>query len=408
MENHPIPQDVTGFKFKLIGSVTVKQFLYILGGGILAVVCFILPFSYFIKIPLALFFGGLGAMLAFVPIEGRPMDVMAKNFLKALPAENQYIYRKSGAAALIGEFFSPRITTLQKQTLQQARPTNNLEERRKLLYGALRKSRRPDENEEKALSNINSYLNEAVHAASPTVQNVDLPPTPSSPLSIVTPLPEQHIQSTTNIVMPQPQTLETPIAKPTPQIQDADTKPAFEPKREEIKVETTPRKQTPAQAEEEIKEMQKFEDVSIPKNESPQRQAVNPNESSNVTTIAQDATLKAGFPQLPDVANVVMGIIKDPRGKILPNILVEIMDTNGTPVRAFKTNSLGQFAAATQLPDGEYNVILEDPRKQHEFEQIRIILDGEIFQPLEIISTDQREKLRQELFGGSKQPQVQA
>lgn len=96
MENHPIPQDVTGFKFKLIGSVTVKQFLYILGGGILAVVCYILPISAFIKIPLSAIFGGIGVMLAFVPIEGRPMDVMAKNFLKAFPSENQYIYKKKG------------------------------------------------------------------------------------------------------------------------------------------------------------------------------------------------------------------------------------------------------------------------------------------------------------------------
>lgn len=70
MENHPIPQDVTGFKFKLIGSVTVKQFLYILAGGILAIVCYILPVSPFIKLPLAFICGGMGVMLAFVPIEG--------------------------------------------------------------------------------------------------------------------------------------------------------------------------------------------------------------------------------------------------------------------------------------------------------------------------------------------------
>src|SRR5690348_3164279 len=107
MENHPIPQDVTGFKFKLIGSVTVKQFLYILGGGILAAICFVLPFSGLIKVPLAILFGSIGTAVAFVPIEGRPMDVMLKNFLKALPSENQYIFKKRGAEALISDFFMP-------------------------------------------------------------------------------------------------------------------------------------------------------------------------------------------------------------------------------------------------------------------------------------------------------------
>jgi len=136
--------------------------------------------------------------------------------------------------------------------------------------------------------------------------------------------------------------------------------------------------------------------------------AVTPNETINVTSVAPAASLKAGFPELPDTPNIVMGIIKDPRGRIIPNILVEIMDLQGIPVRAFKTNALGQFAAATPLPNGEYNVVLEDPRKQNEFEQIQITLNGEIFQPLEIISVDQREKLRRELFGGTQSAQAQA
>src|SRR4029078_9064235 len=96
MENHPIPQDVTGFKFKLIGSVTVKQFLYLLGFGILATVCFMLGISPFIKYPLMLLFGSIGTSLAFLPIEGRPMDVMLTNFVKAIPSENRYIFRKRG------------------------------------------------------------------------------------------------------------------------------------------------------------------------------------------------------------------------------------------------------------------------------------------------------------------------
>ena len=99
MENHPIPQDVTGFKFKLIGSVTVKQFLYLLGFGILTTVAFILPVNILLKIPMMVVFALLGISLAFVPIEGRPMDVMLFNFAKAIPSENRYIYRKRGAGA---------------------------------------------------------------------------------------------------------------------------------------------------------------------------------------------------------------------------------------------------------------------------------------------------------------------
>ena len=115
MENHPIPQDVTGFKFKLIGSVTVKQFLYLLGFGILATICFVLGISPFIKYPLMALFAGIGVGLAFVPIEGRPMDTMISNFAKTIPAENRFIFRKRGVNLAQFEFFkitvAPKLMT---------------------------------------------------------------------------------------------------------------------------------------------------------------------------------------------------------------------------------------------------------------------------------------------------------
>jgi hypothetical protein len=82
------------------------------------------------------------------------------------------------------------------------------------------------------------------------------------------------------------------------------------------------------------------------------------------------------------------------------------MSTQGIPVRAFKTNALGQFTAATPLANGEYEVILEDPKKANEFEKIHITLDGSIFEPLEINSVDDRERLRRELFGGQQGQQI--
>jgi hypothetical protein len=97
MENHPIPQDITGFQFKLIGDMTVKQFAYIAGGAIIAWVTYILPLPFLIKVPLAIIFGAIGAGFAFVPVQGRPMDVMIANFFKAVFNPTQYIYQKQGA-----------------------------------------------------------------------------------------------------------------------------------------------------------------------------------------------------------------------------------------------------------------------------------------------------------------------
>lgn len=363
MENHPIPQDVTGFKFKLIGSVTIKQFLYLLGGGILAIIIFVLPFSAFLRIPLSLFVGALGAALAFIPIEGRPMDIMIKNFIKALPAENQYIYRKRGAEVLISAFFTPPKVVTQAQSTTQ--PTN-LESKRALLYKTLSSSAgySPDENERTALSNITTYFDSPQPASVPRQMVDNIPQEPS----------EEPVKTELKIAQP-PTTSpepETIVAKPAPVVRQPE-------KIQEIPAAPTP---TP----------------------TPAPQGVTPNQTETVTSVAPEAQLKAGFPQLPDSPNVFLGIVKDPRGRVLPNILVELMDKQGVPVRAFKTNALGQFRAATALPNGDYTVVLEDQRKQNEFENISVTFDGSIFQPLEIISTDQREKLRRELFGANSQP----
>ncbi len=411
MENHPIPQDVTGFKFKLIGSITVKQFLYIVAGGILAAVCFILPITAFIRIPLAVIFGGLGTAIAFIPIDGRPMDVMLKNFLKALPAENQYIFKKRGAEALITEFFTPQTAVVVKQEQVKTDADKALEDRRALLYKTLKHSDKPDAKEQEVLTNINQYLHESTHSASPPQQNIDAIPSPVAAVQIVTPPTtienDKTFESLQIVSPPKVRPIETPIAKPSPVIQEVE-KPNFVAPPQPIQPQpvTQPEPQAPrvdATPEENI--------VTTPATPlqtvaaAPVAQGVAPDESKNVTSVVPETSLQAGFPSLPDTPNIVMGIIKDPRGKVIPNILVEIMSQQGIPVRAFKTNALGQFAAATPLPNGEYNVLLEDPRKQNEFEQIHISLTGDIFNPIEIISTDQREKLRQELFGQTKAAQ---
>src|SRR3989344_5677744 len=95
MENHPIPQDITGFQFKLIGDMTIKQFAYLASGSVLAWIAFSLPVPFLIKLPFLTIFLVFGISFAFFSIEGRPVDTMVVNFLKAAFSPTQYIYQKT-------------------------------------------------------------------------------------------------------------------------------------------------------------------------------------------------------------------------------------------------------------------------------------------------------------------------
>ncbi len=366
MENHPIPQDVTGFKFRLIGSVTIKQFLYILGAGAFCGIIFILPISFLIKLPLITFIAGIGAGLAFLPIEGRPMDVMLMNFLKALPAENRYIFRKQGTQTLLHKYF-----TLQepKTVVKKEGPTQKDNRRELLINRLVRKSApyRADDSERKQITNIQGIFD---NADTPVT---GLPGVNTSPLA-------QRAYST--VVKPPSSPAQKDATKPIATIQPAQKTPPHpivQPEPPHAPIDTLPK----------------------PNHVQSPQKIHTPISSTSAKTVAPENQIASGFPHIPDTPNVVLGIVKDPRGKVLPNIIVEVVDENKNPVRAFKTNALGQFASATPLSAGKYFMMLEDTRHIHEFSPIEIQMKNEIFQPLEIISTDQREKLRQELFGSA-------
>jgi hypothetical protein len=125
---------------------------------------------------------------------------------------------------------------------------------------------------------------------------------------------------------------------------------------------------------------------------------------SVVTVInTQAAATKAGLPRLTNIANVITGLVKDGAGNFLPGILVTVINGEGMPMRALKTNKLGQFAASTPLGSGTYYVEIEDPRERFTFSRVQITLTGAVVPAIEIIAKSQkqlsREKLTQEIFG---------
>lgn len=95
MEQHPIPRQITTFEFKLIGFLTIKQFIYLIVFiPIGFVVYYVFPIP-LLNVLLGILTGALGFAFAFLPINDRPMDVWIRNFFKRLFSPTQYLYRKA-------------------------------------------------------------------------------------------------------------------------------------------------------------------------------------------------------------------------------------------------------------------------------------------------------------------------
>ncbi|MEX2007508.1 MAG: PrgI family protein [Candidatus Levyibacteriota bacterium] len=380
MEGHPIPQDITGFQFKLIGDMTIKQFAYLACGAVLAWIFYALPLPGIIKLPISAFFALAGVGFAFFPISGRPMDIMAVNFIKALFTPSQYVYQKTGGSLSPIGFMNA-----------EEEPKNEVDKKEMVFFSSL--FQRNQNNSQPQAPRI--ITSEVVGGEKPREKKE-----PASQEGGNVQEKEEHLAQEEQVIKKELQEAKTQeeAAVNTPSSQDMHQKVL---ELEKILNETTAQRQ---ELERQILELQKKLNNTQPQNALAFNADAPKKETKNVRSIPSALARSTGVPIAPDFPNLLTGIVKDPRGNPLPNILVEVKDKERNPVRAFKTNGLGQFASATALANGIYDIVFEDPRGQHKFDIVEINATGEIILPLEIISQDAREELRKSLFsaqGGS-------
>ena len=98
MEQHPVPQNITSFEFRLIGDMTVKQFFLLTAGVIFGFIFWQLPLPTLIGKPIALFLFFLGVAFAFLPIEDRPLHRWLLAFIKSIYSPTQFFFQKSEKA----------------------------------------------------------------------------------------------------------------------------------------------------------------------------------------------------------------------------------------------------------------------------------------------------------------------
>lgn len=93
IQQHPVPQDISNYKFRLIGDMTIKQFASLGISIVLSVMIYSAPLPFFFKYPLSFIFLVLGVGMAFVPVQGRTLDVWIIAFIKSIYSPTQYIWK---------------------------------------------------------------------------------------------------------------------------------------------------------------------------------------------------------------------------------------------------------------------------------------------------------------------------
>ncbi len=370
MEQHPIPQNITAYKFRLVGDMTLKQFLELASGLVIAWLIFNSNANVLLRwtfSPIALVFG---FALAFLPIEDRPLDQWIINFFKAIYQPTQFIYRPQTKNLSFLDPIKPRPVQVQTKTSQP----QQLEEYLKSLPAS--PTTAFDQAEQKYLEHIRNLFGVLGNKLPKNAFAKDDPGThPPQPIkSSVKGVRIRKLSHPKMCLLPHAtvyQSLPEPTlaAMPTPQSPTTPTTP------KPVSAPLKPTAAKPAPTVKPAKTIAKPKPVSTPIKPPP----------ASTAPITQAVFVKdLIMPHTSDKPNLVSGITLDKAGKIVSNVILEIKDAKGYPVRALKSNKLGQFFIATSLSDGIYQIKAEHP--DHRFAIIKLEAKGEIIPPLKIQS----------------------
>lgn len=429
MEQHPVPRNITGFQFHLVGDMTLKQFGYLAGGVVSAYFIYKFPLPGILSLPLAALVALSGVAFAFLPIQERPLDRWLVAFIKSIYSPTQFIWRKENAPLpLLTQGMLRTITAIDsKHSANHQLANQKLAAYLASLPPTLEKS--VNLREKAYIENTLSLFN------SPGFQSdtITAPPLPVNLSPIAAPKLEKLSFKGKVTQLPTPKETAKSVPKkisPTPhQTPKAEEKPAEGKQAETLKAEAlklkeelgrqTISKERFLELEQKLNELltekerltSELTDLRQKENKPtsiPVKPVVTegkPTEPTVKSVSARAVKDLTGMPSMPTIGNIIIGVIRDNLERLLPGIIVTVKDLSGMPVRAFKTNKLGQFAAATPLTNGNYIIEIEDPQKRYQFDLIEISLNGDIFMPIEIIAKGNREimrdKLTKEIFGNN-------
>lgn len=323
MQQHPVPQQISSYEFKLVGDMTLKQFFQIAGGGVVALLIYASPLPGIIKWPLMLLSAFLGIVLAFIPVEERPFSAWIASFFKAVYSPTQYEWVPGASEEVFAK------GAKEAEIIAPGGEEKALEYLKSI-----------------PLPKILSAFEEAEEKFFDYVQGLfhSIPSPPSATSSGQAPTPQTQ-----------------PFA--VPQVEEVPTAPP-------VKVELQPPSTSSGQAAQ--------QPAYTPQGISP---VLTSQQGQSQATQAK-FTPEAAPPSPPEIANTIVGQVLTPEGKIIEGAILEVKDSGGLPVRALKSSKVGHFMTATPLPDGEYRIEIE--KDGFVFDNVKFPASGGIIPPIEI------------------------
>jgi len=335
-EQHPIPQQISSYQFRLVGDMTLKQFFQVGGGALISIIIYSSGLAPFVKWPLVLISFLLGVGLAFFPIQDRPLERWLAAFFRSIYSPTifkwqstgkPYVFYQSENAASLATPNTPK-TPSSGAVAPETPPVDK--NQGEVLTAQIQLEKKEND----FFSRITKILGGGLFGSSAA---------------------DTSANTTENI------------------------SPQFPPTQTQVQIGPRPG--------------QKYDFVQTPQIQTNHVQNIPINNAQDMTSTViatqgqqVQVSSKAQFsaqaaPPTPStLPNVPVGQVLTDDGRIVEGAILEIRDSDGRPARAIKTNKLGHFSIATPLISGEYQIITE--KDGYEFKPISLNIKGEIVPPI--------------------------
>ena len=407
MEQHPIPRQITTFEFKLIGFMTLKQFVYLIVGFPLAYIVYILFPIPLLNILLGVLVAAGACVMAFVPIMDRSVDEWVKNVYKRLQNPTQYYYQKNNEPLyflkdlyfladphhMIAHVESKeKLSEYLSRTRQKQRPNY-----RKKEIGTLLTTDTTDLNKKPVVSanpapmpvpttgitqpvvaqQAGSGWNMAASVSSsmPSVPPVVAQTQPSmAGTSVQPPIPVQVIPPAPEVPAPVTPQITAPDV---PQMPVVPPQPSLEPQ----EAASQPRLQMVTEA---------LEDPVKPQAPLVTPQIIPPGAGAMSNSAGTAGTTAPQLQSMPQktAEPFFMGVVYNSKKIPIPGILVYVKDDQDKPMRLMKTNPHGVFATYSALPPNTYTFEIKDPNGTYFFDTMKLSVEQTNPNPFEFHSNE--------------------
>lgn len=329
MEQHPIPQNISSYQFRLVGDMTLKQFFELAGGVLVGLLIYATPLMGIIKWPFIILSVIMGVLLAFVPLGERPLEQWIFAFFRTIYSPTIFNWKKTNDVQKYFADETPASNIQGTDTNTQDVALKNYLNSAKQLSSPLAKL----ESAEQGFLSVINGLFASIKTPLPAQQNAPTPPVTAVPV--------------------QPHKLEVPVTQ-------------------SVKIE--PPQSSHLVVEEKAQPITQTTTI--------QTQQVNPTIAGDeiVSTKSAIFSIDAAPPNPPMNPNVIVGQVVDENRKIIEGAIIEIRDEYGRPIRALRSNKLGHFMAITPLDNGKYSIVSE--KDGYQFVSVNFEAEGKIIPPM--------------------------